>query len=154
MTWHRSWGCRLLLGHLEDQPIAHPGLEALQGTKCYRNIKFVSLIISLYESPHYVWDVSPSTRSHWSAASGSAGWPGRWHWTVADWLPAQNMPKSQLNNVQHKEWSIIRMLRTIYLHEVHQLFLHTDNSGVLQFLVGDKESNNSDEIYIDFVIFK
>ena len=35
--------------------------------------------------------------------------------------------------------SINGMLRRIYLHEVHQLFLHTDNSNVLQFLVGDEE---------------
>ena len=34
VTWLRSGGCRLLLGHMEDQPITHPGLKALRSATC------------------------------------------------------------------------------------------------------------------------
>lgn len=95
LTWLRCGGCRLLLGHVEDKPVAHPGLKALQYRKCQismakRTVAIFHFYFSYVSNVITACDASPSTRYRSSAASGFAGWPGRSRWTEAARSPVQS----------------------------------------------------------------
>lgn len=133
VTWLRRRGGRILLGHLEDQPVTHPGLKALQ--KCSNSGKLIYSCLSLLRS-------SPCKRQRGFTVHSLSFTCcfrlcrlarkvslncGSWEPCVKNTARAQ-WPHNVSNVRTHKDTGT-------HLHEVLHLGLQADDS-VVQFLIG------------------